>query len=302
MQEKIEVKPGIYENVDFETYKQWDALNHSTLKNGLRSMAHLKEYRDNPPEATKSMRMGSLVHSAALEPLTMLQRYVAMPAFEKDIRRPDGTEYANVKATKAYKSMVADFAEENPGKEIVTQDEFDVLQGVVEALQRDAKCRDWLFGGGRTELSIVWEDPDTGILCKGRIDKLLPGLIVDIKTTADAKRFESQMAKLAYHQQMAFYRDGLMLASGDDCQAAIVAIEPTRPFGLRAAIVSDDAINWGRESYQRLMRTYADCLARDEWPGYEDPDYWHLPTWATADAINDEIVELVIGGESVGVA
>ncbi|HHK43020.1 MAG TPA: hypothetical protein ENJ50_11420 [Planctomycetaceae bacterium] len=293
--------PGVYYDVPFEDYKEWDAMNHSTLKHGLRSMAHLKACLDDPPEPSKAMRLGSLVHAAALEPLEMLNRYIALPPFENDIRRPDGTEYANVKATKAYKDSVADFMDEHPDKTVITQEEFDVLKGVCAALQANKRCRDWLFAGGQTELSMVWEDPDTGVLCKGRIDKLLPGLIVDIKTTSDAMRFESQIAKLAYHQQMAFYRDGLMLASGEECQAAIVAIESAAPFGIRAAIVADDAINWGRESYRRLLREYAACRAANEWPNYESPDYWHLPSWATADAINDEIVELVIGGQAVGV-
>lgn len=294
-------KPGVYENIDFAEYASWTALNHSTLKNGLRSMAHLKSYQENPPRPTAAMALGTLVHSAALEPLEMLTRFVVMPAFENEIRRPDGTEYANVKATKAYKNMVADFKEEHPGKQIVTGEEFEVIKGVVASLQSHEVCRDWLFSGGSTELSIVWDDEETGIRCKGRIDKLIRGVLVDIKTTADAARFESQLAKLAYHQQVAFYLDGLQRATGEVPKAGIVAIEPSAPFGVRAALVSDDAISWGRESYRRLIRQYATCVASNEWPGYESPDYWHLPSWATADAINDDVVELVIGGEAVGV-
>ncbi len=297
-------KPGIYEDVSFEEYLAWQAVNNSLLKHGTRSMAHVKAAMDGPPkEPTPAMQLGTLMHGGILEPLAIVKRYVVMPPFEREITKDDGTPYAKPKATKQYKLLVQDFRDEHPDQEIVTEDQYQALLGVSNALSENDRARQWLNAPGKPEVSIVWNDPATGIRCKARLDKWTPNGpqagLTDLKTTADALRFESQIAKLGYHRQLAMYCDGLRVLTGTNYEPRLIAVEPTAPYGVRAAVLSDDALNWGRESYRELLARYAECLARDAWPGYEDPDYWHLPNWATADAVNADVVELAIGGEPV---
>ncbi len=69
----------------------------------------------------------------------------------------------------------------------------------------------WLVeSAGHAESSIYWEDPETGILCRCRPDKIIPEFhwIMDVKTTADIQRFKTAYYDYRYHVQDAFYSDG----------------------------------------------------------------------------------------------
>ena len=54
--------PGIYYDVNFADYVNWQALNHSTLKHGLRSMAHIRAAIEHPIVATPAMLLPEFQH------------------------------------------------------------------------------------------------------------------------------------------------------------------------------------------------------------------------------------------------
>lgn len=293
--------PGLYDGIPAADYFAWPYLNNSTLKQGARSMAHLESARQHPREATPAMRLGTLIHSAALEPLELVGNYVVMPPFERDVRKPDGSEYSSPKGTKAYKGMVADFADENSDKQIITQDELDAMHGVVRAIKDSPHANGWLSSQGPVEACIVWDDESTGVRCKARIDKIAGdlGLVVDLKTTVDASQFERQIYNMSYHMQLAWYCDGLTAVTETEWNGAIIAVENTMPFGVRSAMLSIDAHLAGRKMYRALIDQYAECVRSQVWPSYTDPELWNLPGWARDSG--GESVELLIGGELVGV-
>jgi hypothetical protein len=267
--------PGIYEDIPFAVYLGWPYISNSSLTPAERSMQH---YRiGKPVEETQAMRLGSLIHCGKLEPLEIVNRYVVMPDFQ--VRKPDGGEYLNPKASAAYKAEVAEFKRQNASKEIVLQAEYDRLIGAVTALNRNARAREYLEGDGPTEVSFVWDDPATGLRCKGRCDKLnmVSRVIADLKTTENAADFAWLIKKRRYHRQGAMYQDALQVLTGCRFDFAIVAAESVDPFLVRSAKVSDAALAQGRASYQILLKQIAACHASGEWPGYDEPDFWELP-------------------------
>ena len=274
---------GIYEGVSLDEYLSWPYVDHSCLTAGMRSMAHLKAAMDNPREPTEAMQLGTLIHTAALEPGAVADRYVVMPPFENEIRRPDGSAYANVKATRQYKDRVAEFREANADKEIVTSEQHEIVTSVCQSLLEHKRAREWLGAEGPVEVSIVWDEPTTGVRCKGRIDKWIKGdaKIIDLKTTVDASAAETAIAKFRYHRQMAMYRDGLWLLTGTDCWPALIFVETARPWAVRAALLSPNALKLGYREYRQLLEQYAECRKSDSWPAYADPDFWYLPVWMT---------------------
>ena len=291
-------KPGIYPDVPFETYLSWDAISNSSLHAAKRSMLHYR--RQRPTEETSSMKLGTLCHAGKFEPIEIPKRYVVMPPFEETIRKKDGSEYDKPKATAAYREMVDDFVKTNSDKTVVTRYEYDAMCLMVQALAEHERANEFLGVDAhtKTECAIVWVDRETGLTCKGRVDALQTRrcLAGDLKTSADVDNFEKQIAYRSYHRQGAFYCDGLEQLTGDPHDFAIVAVENTMPYGVRAARLSDDAIEAGRDEYKSLLRQIAECRAADIWPGYTDPDEWKLPAWAQR---SDESVELIIGGQSV---
>ncbi len=292
-------EPGIYCDVPFGEYLAWPHVNNSSLSYAARSMAH---YRYTPQQATTSaMRFGSLVHCGKLEPAAIGARYVVMPDFAADIRRPDGSQYTNVRASKAYKEAVEQWRESIGDKDVVTSDELSTMLGMVQSLTMHDFARATLCGPGPCEVCCVWDDPATGVRCKARADKWAndkPGdtAIYDLKTTRDAGDFERAIYRYSYHRQAAFYADGMAACTGEASVAfGIIAVEKEQPYGVRGALMSDAAMEVGREEYRALLENIARSRSTGEWPSYADPDEWTLPGWA----ITDTPAELTVNGEVV---
>ncbi|MCV6037263.1 PD-(D/E)XK nuclease-like domain-containing protein, partial [Escherichia coli] len=88
---------------------------------------------------------------------------------------------------------------------------------------------------------IYWEDPETGILCRCRPDKIIPEFhwIMDVKTTADIQRFKTAYYDYRYHVQDAFYSDGYEAQFG---------VQPTFVF-----LVASTTIECGRYPVEIFM-------------------------------------------------
>jgi hypothetical protein len=136
---------------------------------------------------------------------------------------------------------------------------------------------------GDVELSIAWDDADTGVRCKARIDKLLPHVLADLKTTISASPdgFVRSFAKYHYHRQIAFYLDGLAAIRGDDHIPEIVAVENHPPFGVCVFAPDAESIAIGRDEYKRVLAAWAVACVDRHYPGYpEDIQPLALPAWA----------------------
>ena len=167
-------KPGIYEDIPFDTYLKWDAISNSRLKLATDSLAHYKAGWQG--EESGAMRFGSLVHAGKLEPLEVAKRFAVMPSYETDPQNTtkDG-EPSVSKSSKYYKFKKQEFLEANADKTIVEEKTYDEMIGTIRSLAQNEKAVDVLDGAGPVEVSIVWQDPDTGLNCKARFDKLQRG-------------------------------------------------------------------------------------------------------------------------------
>jgi exodeoxyribonuclease VIII len=288
--------PGLYEHVSFEEYLTWDCISNSRLHAAEKSLLHYKEQQ--PIEETASMRLGTFCHVGRLEPSAVYRRYVVMPDLTAGLLNDEGKPYDSPKATKAYKKRVAEFQERNADKLIIPQAEFDEMVGIVAALDRDERAHQWFTAQGPVELSIVWDDPETGLRCKGRLDKLANGLqlIVDLKTSRDCQRFPAQIAERHYHRQGAMYVDGLEVLTGEINQFGLVAVENNPPYGVMAAPLSKADLEQGRDEYRRYLRQIAKARESGIWPAYSSPPQWSLPAWAKRDP---EALTLTIQGKQV---
>lgn len=288
--------PGIYEDVPFEAYLSWPYISNSRLHLAAKSMAHFNA--GVTIEETEAMRLGSLVHCGRLEPLELAQRYVIMPPFEEQVRKPDGSRYEKPKASAAYKQAVDDFEAANKGKSIVTQSQYDAMRSLVAALVAHERANAWLNASGPVEVSIVWDDPETGIRCKGRIDKWLPqhNLVIDLKASYDPLSFEQHIAKRAYHRQGAMYCEGIGRLTGKPHRFGLVAAETASPWTVRAALLSQESQQVGFDQFHDLLGQLMKAKRTNIWPGAPDPDEWELPRWATP---AEEPLSLRIDGQSV---
>lgn len=293
--------PGLYENVPFETYLSWPYISNSTLKHAKKSLQHYRHaLAAGSTETTDAMRFGTLVHAGRLEPLAIIQRFIVRPRFEDQIRRPNGETYENPRASKAYKEKVAEWQATIGDKMEVDASDYEQMVNAIAALSRSERACQYLNGPGSIEVSFVWDDPITGLRCKGRCDKLSLSdkRITDLKTAYDPWDFERTIGRLGYHRQGAFYIDGIRELKNTDCQFCLVAVEPEPPHGVRAAPLAEEAIRAGRREYSSCLARIAAAQESGEWEEASDPDEWHVPTWATPE---EQPVELNLGGRTVTV-
>lgn len=271
-------EPGIHRGVPAEEYFAWDAVSNSRLSLMKRSPLH---YRSGFGDPTAQMRLGSLVHSGVLEPLSIAKRYVFMPDYSNhpDNVTSNGTRSFS-SATTFVKQMQESFRKLNHDKEIVSEDDYNRMVGMAQALTSHQTSRR-LFAEGEAEVSLVWDDSTTGLRCKARMDWLKPSgspLCVDLKTTMDGAEFERAIVRYGYHRQMAFYARGLA-ALGIDAEPWICCIETKSPYGVRAARMDSEALACGSREASELLERVLECQQADQWPGYSDPEFWGLPEW-----------------------
>ena len=103
------------------------------------------------------------------------------------------------------------FQDQSVGKDIITQEDFEKIQAMYDALYSTPFVAKLL--SGEKELSFFTEDDRTGLIVKCRPDCLTTigeaNILIDYKSCADASSegFMKDAIKLNYDLQMAYYKD-----------------------------------------------------------------------------------------------
>jgi exodeoxyribonuclease VIII len=216
------------------------------------------------------MRLGTLTHTAVLEPDRFSSEVIA---------RPEGID----RRTSAGKAAWAAFELEAEGREIITNEEGAKLAAIRDAVRSHPAAAKALAGSPVIEQSIFW-DAD-GIACRCRPDCVTEkGVIVDLKTTREAspEGFAKSIAQYRYHVQAAFYSDGYRAAFGEAPRGFVfIAVETEPPYLVAVYVTSETMTQRGRIDYQTDLDTFRRCQDTDTWPGYsEAPLTIDLPKWA----------------------
>lgn len=216
------------------------------------------------------MFLGTAIHAAVLEPEVFASVYLPMPKLDR--RTKDGKAL--------YEALQIEAAEK--GKLLIGADDFTACQSIAEVVRSHPAAK-VLFAQGMAEQSIYWTDEETGVLCKCRPD-WLGKVCLDVKSTDDASPdgFRRSILKWNYHTQAAWYLDGIEAATGNRPGAFVfAAFEKKAPYAAAFYYADDAMIEAGRAQYRKALRTYADCVARNEWPGYSNQiEMISLPVWA----------------------
>ena len=142
------------------------------------------------------------------------------------------------------------------------------------------------LSGGVAEETLVWRDAMTGLLCKSRMDYYREdlGLIVDVKTTEDARpeAVARDIHKYGYHISAAHYLDGLQALDLSGGQSfAWVFVEKKAPYAIGLYFASADMIDRGRELHRQYLTDFARCKLSGIWPAYPaEFQTIDLPAWA----------------------
>lgn len=285
---------GIYEDIPFEIYKQWDAMNASTLVEGLHSMRRLKAKIDGafPDKDSDAMRFGRAVHCRLLEP----DRYpTSFPQVEKCVHPVAGRKKGDpTKPCKNYGSVIKTDGEwlcgvhasgdEYRPADFVTPEESERVEAIRKnAFEHREIQQIRRFKGA--EVSLVFDL--CGVRCKARLDKWIEkvgGFIIDVKTVSrpiTEDGWSRTVADLHYHFKAAFYIEGIKACIGIEPEFWHVVIETAAPFDVAAIRLPDFERQVGTYEVKRLLRRLVECRESNDWPGAFPELVQHvgLPQW-----------------------
>ena len=278
------LEPGAYHGVPEELYHSLPYVSSS----------YLKKFKDCPADAllpvekTACMELGSALHSFILEGQDSFDKKFTF-MFESDLN----------KNTKEYKAAAAEFADANSGMTILPShtnkvSTKEVLQNCHASIQAHPAAAKLLSAEGASEVTLIWDDPTTGLRCKARLDFFTEGVICDIKKTQDVKKFRNTLVTFNYDIQAAWYLMGAQACGLAAVKFVFIAIEAEAPYKVATGVLSDRWDEYGRSETSRLLGLVKECQERQYFPAFEIPQNitsldqitgkdlmieWDIPSW-----------------------
>ncbi len=296
-------EPGIHYDVPFADYLKWPYLSKSLLAEIAKSPGHLLYRCFCPLEVTSSMIFGSATGDLVTAGRDAFDvDYPQLPTradAEKDpfvlvppgvkLTTDDGKAWrARMEAGGLIVCKPADFKvgalslqsgagqnwkalQKSKGREVLGASDRARSIDCAGAIAANPRFRE-ITEGASAEVSIVWDDPETGVRLKGRADFVPPAdYIDDLKTIkeggAELSTFRDTVFYRLYHWQAAMYLDGWTIASGEiRDRARYIVAETSYPFRVEVHNLPMGAIEQGRAGYRDALRLYADCIEDGDWP------------------------------------
>lgn len=270
---------GVYsaDELSLEQYHLDIAPGGSLSSSGARALldpgcpAQFNYDRQHPKPVKREFEVGTAAHHLVL-------------GEGPDLVRVDADEWRTAKV----KAEVAAIRER--GAIPLKPDTYQQVQDMADALRRDQLAGPLLVPGrGTPEQSLYWADPNTGVVCRCRPDWLmeLPDLTVcvDYKTTRDAspRGVSKAIGDYDYHQQAAWYVDGIQHVLGKPARFVLVAQSKTAPYLVTTRELTQADLDIGRAKNAKALRVYAECTRTGVWPDWTGPvdeiPTIALPTW-----------------------
>lgn len=222
-------------------------------------------------ENTDALRIGSAFHTLVLEPEKFSEKAVILP---DDKRRPTKAQI-NAKSPSDSTRLLIDWWEqfdaENAGKIYIKDNELADLKAMAKSLRDTKEAQKILARKGMIEPSIFWQDYDTGIDVKAKLDFLWQDkkAIVDVKTTScvDKNSFEKSVGAYGYDLQAFMCMKAVEMLTGSAPELFIFAcVEKKPPYETAFYFASDEMLAAGKVKYRYLLNLLRNCRTNDYYP------------------------------------
>lgn len=256
-------------------YREWPAVSQSELKDLAKSPRYYEAkhiLKTIQAESSRSQEIGTLVHAAILEE-NKLWSIMAIPP--REVLASNGHRRGN--AYDAWKASQS-------GKIIITEDELQMIDAIVNQARKHPVLQMFLANKLQIEMPILWNDPLSGLKCKGIPDLVCKtSYVVDVKTCQSVDDIERAVATYGYHLQAAFYLRGCSSHYGNVYDNfVIVAVETNPPYRVHARLLDDQAIIVGNMRIDELLADYARRKESGDWSEAAEREITvlSLPKWA----------------------
>lgn len=258
---------GIH-SLSWDEYRAVRRVNPSTIVYGMESRKHLLYAMTGPGiEATNDMRLGTGIHALTLEPHTFKRDFAVIPPFHLDPENctQNGKE-SKATTTNYCQSKIREFLEANPGKTVLTDEQYRRALKAVIALHENPRASE-LVKSSIPEVTVT--GVIEGIRFKGRIDLLQTDTIGDIKTTVtcDPFQFSRQFRNLRYCHKLAIYRELVRQSLDRVLPVEIIAQEKRAPFDVVVFPIPEDKLDEAFEEVRSTVLDYRLAMETDHWPG-----------------------------------
>jgi len=249
-------------NMTNQEYHEAKGISSSDFRLLEKSPLHL-HLKENFKLSGNAFDFGSALHKLVLEPNEFNEEFAIAPDLPKN--------------TKAGKEAYKKFLEEVGDKTVITSTEYKQIELMTKNVNAIAGG---LLQGGKAETSHFVTDKD-GIVRKCRPDYYNEdlGLVIDVKTSKDSSiyGFKKAIYEYRYHRQAAWYLDTLQLNNKNASRFIFIVVEKTAPYMVSVYELNQEAIEKGREDYQRLLSEYVEYLETKKAKVVKDIG---LPEWA----------------------
>lgn len=257
--------PEALYGLSFEDYVTLEGKNWSKIRAIRKSPMHYADGLLAPDEDSAARKFGRAAHTLILEPHRFDLDYVVYDG--------EGT-----RASKAYKAF-AEAEEAGQGRTILKADEVEPVRTLAARVRANPALAPYLENS-RFEVTLRWEDPTTGYLCKCRIDWLHTDadgrmVVIDPKTTGStsAHFFGNIAAKQGYYGQLAHYGNGIAAVFGRPAlRLGLLAIEAKRPHDSALFFLDSETLELGQDEVADCLLKIQECEAAGHWPGRFDTE------------------------------
>jgi len=244
------------EQIDFnkeieQIYKKEKHLSFSALKAFLQSPKHFFQYKTDK-ETTKAMDEGKMFHMAILEPELFKQKYWILD---------DAKKYVEIggkvpRNTKAYKEWKQEQIDANPGRELISKEDYDLYLKMGDYLYK-CSATSWIMEG------LIHKEKDfefehLGFKVEGKIDGEGEDYCMDLKKVADAsfKKVKWVIYDMFYHMQGAIYS-----AAAKKANYYLVFID--KAINVTVVKVGKETLDTGWAAFESALSEFQRCIEED---------------------------------------
>lgn len=236
---------GLYFDMPEAEYHALPYFSRSFAEEVLFDLEEAQHRLTNPIEKTKAMDLGTAIHSMFLEPKIFNNIYVKYPSFadfegKKILKGCDdlaeflasvgekktGKKEDLIARAKPYldpeKFVIWDDEIEKftakvsrESKRILSNEDFETIQGLRKSFAERENIKK-ILSRGISEVTIIWKDQETGMMCKCRLDNVSPEAIGEIKSFSVKSKEKSlwemlfrETIRSYYNFQFAIYSEAL---------------------------------------------------------------------------------------------
>jgi hypothetical protein len=287
--------PGIYPDMPMADYLAIDALSSTPARTIIEECPRAAWWRSrlNPErerEESERMDIGTIAHSLLLEGDRSKIAVIDPADFPAKTTGaiPEGWTNASIRAAR-------DNARASGLQPVLVADMVEIDSMVTVAHEfvgslrttEPAIWRAFQPDGGRSEVTIVWDDG--GTLCKLRIDRaaLDYGVAIDYKTSAmsvEPDRFgRAALSGMGYGFSAAWYCRGIKAATGAECDYVFLAQEVEAPYLCSLPGCDPARMALEKAKVATALRMWQECVRTGQWDGYPNRVcYPELPAWESA--------------------